>query len=95
MAALDAGQAAGGDKRGKQSAAVVIYSSEEYPELSLRVDDHAEPLQELRRLYQESRRVFQTFRRFLPSAANPAGAWDREVINAELARAQAALEKRG
>jgi uncharacterized Ntn-hydrolase superfamily protein len=95
IAALDAGQEAGGDKRGKQSAALVIYSTEEYPDLSLRVDDHAEPLVELRRLYQESRRIFQPFRRFLPSAANPAGVWDRDIINAELARVQAALENRG
>src|SRR5262245_24955646 len=42
LAALDAGQAAGGDKRGKQSAALLIHSTEEYPELDLRVDDHAE-----------------------------------------------------
>src|SRR5688500_9863636 len=51
IAALEAGEAAGGDKRGKQSAALLIHSTEAYAELNLRVDDHANPLKELRRLY--------------------------------------------
>src|SRR5262249_52736404 len=46
LAALEAGEAAGGDKRGKQSAALLIHSTEAYPQLSLRVDDHADPLAE-------------------------------------------------
>ena len=37
---MKAGEAAGGDKRGKQSAAVAIWTTEEYPAVSLRVDDH-------------------------------------------------------
>ena len=41
---MKAGEAAGGDKRGKQSAALVIYGEEEWPDLDLRVDDHADPL---------------------------------------------------
>jgi uncharacterized Ntn-hydrolase superfamily protein len=44
IAALEAGEAAGGDKRGKQSAALLIHSTEDYAEIDLRVDDHAEPL---------------------------------------------------
>src|SRR5439155_26774292 len=36
MSAMDAGQAAGGDKRGKQSAALLIFSSEEYADIDLR-----------------------------------------------------------
>jgi uncharacterized Ntn-hydrolase superfamily protein len=90
IGALDAGQAAGGDKRGKQSAALIIYTSEEYPELSLRVDDHAEPLAELRRLHDEAQRYFIPFKKFLPTKASPAGIYDRAIINAELARLQAA-----
>jgi uncharacterized Ntn-hydrolase superfamily protein len=88
LIALDAGQAAGGDKRGKQSAALRIHSTEEYPDLDLRVDDHAEPLAELRRLYDVSQSYFVHFRGFLPSRAKPAGVYDRAVINAELARLQ-------
>ena len=92
IGALDAGQAAGGDKRGKQSAALIIYTSEEYPELSLRVDDHAEPLGELRRLYEEARRYFVPFRQFLPTRESPSGTYDRAIINAEIARLQAAVK---
>jgi uncharacterized Ntn-hydrolase superfamily protein len=50
MAAMEAGEAAGGDRRGKQSAAMVMVTTEDFPDLNLRVDDHPEPLQELRRL---------------------------------------------
>src|ERR1041385_2675306 len=50
IAALKAGEAAGGDKRGKQSAALLIYGEEEWPDLDLRVDDHTDPLAELARL---------------------------------------------
>jgi uncharacterized Ntn-hydrolase superfamily protein len=45
LAALDAAEAAGGDVRGRQSAALVVAGS-----MDLRVEDHPEPLQELRRL---------------------------------------------
>jgi uncharacterized Ntn-hydrolase superfamily protein len=90
IGALDAGQTAGGDKRGKQSAALIIHTSEEYPELSLRVDDHAEPLVDLRRLYEEAQLYFVPFKKFLPTSASPAGIYDRTVINAEIARLQSA-----
>jgi uncharacterized Ntn-hydrolase superfamily protein len=90
IAALDAGQVVGGDKRGKQSAALRIHTSESYPALDLRVDDHPEPLVELRRLHEVSKQIFQPFMKFLPSAENPAGIYDRAVIDAELARLAAA-----
>ena len=41
MAAMQAGEAAGGDRRGKQSAAMVMVTTEDFPDLDLRVDDHA------------------------------------------------------
>src|SRR4030081_2631675 len=44
IAAMRAGEAAGGDKRGKQSAALLIYGEEEWSDLNLRVDDHPHPL---------------------------------------------------
>jgi uncharacterized Ntn-hydrolase superfamily protein len=58
VAALEAGQAAGGDKRGQQSAAIVVEragaradSREGIDRIcDLRVEDHAEPIAELRRL---------------------------------------------
>ncbi len=56
LAALDAGQAAGGDSRGQQSAAIAIvragggYGGANDRWIDLRVDDHAAPITELRRL---------------------------------------------
>ncbi len=86
IAALEAGEAAGGDKRGKQSAALKIASTEPYPDLDLRVDDHAEPLAELRRLYAKSQERFAIFRRFFATRANPAGTFDRAIIDAAIAK---------
>ena len=48
IAAMHAGEAAGGDKRGKQSAALLIHGDEEWSALDLRVDDHADPLERTR-----------------------------------------------
>jgi uncharacterized Ntn-hydrolase superfamily protein len=82
IAAMHAGEAAGGDKRGRQSAALVIYGDEEWSALDLRVDDHADPLAELERLEQVSRERWVHFRKYLPSRKNPAGVTDRAIIDA-------------
>jgi uncharacterized Ntn-hydrolase superfamily protein len=61
---LDAAQAAGGDRRGQQSAALLVVGPEQgYAGLSdvfvdLRVDDHERPLQELRRLFGIHQQLF-------------------------------------
>ncbi len=89
LVALEAGDAAGGDKRGKQAAALLIYTTEDYPFLDLRVDDHAEPFVELRRLYEKSLERFQPFLACLPSKARPAGITDRAVIEERIAKFQA------
>jgi len=86
IAALEAGEAAGGDKRGKQSAALLVFSKEEYADLNLRVDDHAEPLAELRRLYQKAHERFIPYLSCSPSKARPAGVYDRAVLEQEIAR---------
>lgn len=52
LLALAAGQAAGGDKRGKQSAALLVASGAPRGYHNLRVDDHADPVAELRRVYE-------------------------------------------
>jgi uncharacterized Ntn-hydrolase superfamily protein len=90
ISALEAGEAAGGDKRGKQAAALLIHTSEEYPFLDLRVDDHEDPLRELRRLYDKSLERYQPFLSCLPSAQRPSGITDRAVIEAEIQRFHAA-----
>ncbi|HEV2363607.1 MAG TPA: DUF1028 domain-containing protein [Caulobacteraceae bacterium] len=82
MAALEAGEAAGGDRRGRQSAAMVVISTEDFPDLSLRVDDHFEPLVELRRLLDIWRRERAPFLGNSPSKANPAGITDLDAIEA-------------
>jgi uncharacterized Ntn-hydrolase superfamily protein len=79
LTALDAGQAAGGDKRGRQSAALRIQGPELYAELDLRVDNHAEPLAELRRVYQVAKDVHLPFRAAMPTAANPSGIFRPEA----------------
>jgi uncharacterized Ntn-hydrolase superfamily protein len=82
IAAMRAGEAAGGDKRGRQSAALLIYGEEEWSNLDLRVDDHADPLAELERLEAVSRERWVHFRKYLPSRKNPAGVTDRKIIDA-------------
>src|SRR5882724_1004131 len=82
IAAMHAGEAAGGDKRGKQSAALLIHGDEEWSELNLRVDDHADPLRELERLEEVSRERWVHFRAFMPTRKNPAGITDRATIDA-------------
>jgi uncharacterized Ntn-hydrolase superfamily protein len=64
MACLDAAQAAGGDRRGQQSAALLVVEQDGgYANLSdtvveLRVEDHERPLEELRRLYRLHEALF-------------------------------------
>ena len=88
LAALQAGEAAGGDKRGKQSAALLLCSTEDYPELDLRVDDHAAPLAELQRLYEKAHERFIPYLKCAPSRQRPSGELDRSVIEQEIARYQ-------
>src|SRR5262249_12111751 len=95
IAALQAGEAAGGDKRGRQSAALLVHGQAAWrvrgegdcPDLDLRVDDHPEPLAELERLERVSRERYVHFLKFLPSRRDPAGITDRGVIEREIAKA--------
>jgi len=84
LAALEAGEAAGGDKRGKQSAALMVASRDPYPDLDIRADDHPDPIAELRRLYGVSRERFAVFRRFLAGTDSPCGVFDRAVIDSAI-----------
>jgi len=52
LLAMEAGQAAGGDKRGRQSASLRVHATEDYPLVDLRADEHAQPVAELRRIYE-------------------------------------------
>ena len=98
LAALDAAQAAGGDSRGKQSAALLIGRVHpNYPEyatryVDLRVDDHPDPILELRRLYEiyEAQGLVQAHTRFAEWRAaqgDSAGARrEREMVGSVLLR---------
>jgi uncharacterized Ntn-hydrolase superfamily protein len=82
IAAMQAGEAAGGDRRGKQSACLIIFERDEWSSLDLRVDDHPEPLIELDRLEQVSRKEWTIYRRFVPTRLNPEGVTDHALIDA-------------
>jgi uncharacterized Ntn-hydrolase superfamily protein len=95
---MQAGELAGGDKRGKQSAALRIHADEDYLQLDIRVDDHEEPLNELKRLYDKSLERFQAFLTCLPGRHNASGVTDRSLIEARIesfheARRQAQVKR--
>jgi len=82
LAALRAGDEAGGDRRGRQSAAMVLVTTEAFPDLDLRVDDSAAPLPELRRLLGIWRAERAPGLAAQPSRANPSGFTDLDAIEA-------------
>jgi uncharacterized Ntn-hydrolase superfamily protein len=82
VAAMRAGEAAGGDKRGRQSAALLVHDAEDYPLCDLRVDDHPDPLVELARLEQVAREGWVHFRRYMPNRGAPSGLVDRGGLEA-------------
>jgi len=63
LKALEAGQKAGGDKRGKVSAALLIAGEKQVetrPFLDLRVDEHQNPVKELRKIYETYKKWSQS-----------------------------------
>jgi uncharacterized Ntn-hydrolase superfamily protein len=85
MSALEAGQAAGGDRRGRQSAALRIVRNEAYAALDLRVDEHAEPVAELRRVLEVARHQLVPFVDGMPTRDDPGRAPPSEVTRMLLA----------
>lgn len=75
LAALAAGEGAGGDRRGVQAAAILTYYREIYPEIDLRVDDSTtSPVDELKRLYRRHLAAdVQAVRAAMPRATLAAG----------------------
>jgi uncharacterized Ntn-hydrolase superfamily protein len=80
IVAMEAGERAGGDKRARQSCAIRIWTEAPFPSFDLRVDDHAEPLNELRRLWRLAHQGYAPFQTALPSRSKPAGCTDREAV---------------
>ncbi|SFJ67624.1 DUF1028 domain-containing protein [Jannaschia pohangensis] len=89
IAAMKAGEAAGGDKRGRQAAGLTIHRGEDHPWLSLRADDHADPLGELDRLWQVAQERYVHFTLGIPTRAAFSGSPTRDHIDAAIAQAEA------
>jgi len=77
LAALEAGRDAGGQHGGQHSANLIVYSEQEYPLVDLRVDEHAEPVAELRRLYElyEPMMQYYELRPWQPTILGSEDAW--------------------
>ena len=84
LRALEAGQAGGGDKRGRQCSALLVVDREEYPLWDLRVDEHAQPVAELRRVYEIAKLQLLPFVKGLPTRSNPLGSLSDEFIEMNL-----------
>ena len=76
---LEAGQKAGGDKRGRQSAALRVVKTEPYPYLDLRVDENSDPVSELRRIFGVAKDELLPFVEALPTKENPGGNFGEEL----------------
>ncbi len=80
MQALEAGDRAGGDRKGERSATIYIVDREEYPLWDIRVDAHPDPFTELRRLHGVFARELVPEIRNMPTRANPAGNVEEHVV---------------
>jgi uncharacterized Ntn-hydrolase superfamily protein len=89
IAAMQAGEAAGGDKRGRQAAGLVIHRGEDHAWLDLRADDDADPLAELERLWDVAQERYVPFTRGMGTAAAFSGKPQRDEIDAAIATEQA------
>jgi len=76
LAALEAGQTAGGDKRGKQAAHLQVVHQEEWKYVDLRVDEHPESIAELRRIYEVAKVELFPFRNLYPTRTAPGSDWN-------------------
>lgn len=79
MQVLEAGQEAGGDRRGRQSAGIMVVGEESYPWCDLRVDDHADPVPELRRVFEVYKSEEIPFLQLMPRRDDPVPQWDVSV----------------
>jgi uncharacterized Ntn-hydrolase superfamily protein len=99
LRALEAGQEAGGDRRGRQSAGIHIVHAEEYPYCDLRVDDHPDPIPELRRVFEVFQREEEPFLPMTPRKDDYTPDWEatirmREMLESSLEEEAAATRER-
>jgi uncharacterized Ntn-hydrolase superfamily protein len=95
ITAMVAGENEGGDKRGRQAAGLIIHRGEHHPWLDLRADDHADPLAELARLWDVAQERYVHFAKGMPSAERFSGYPTRDVIDADIATAEASRRSEG
>lgn len=95
LTALEAGEAAGGDKRGRQAAGMVIHRGQDYAWLDIRADDHADPLGELRRLLAVAQERYLMIADYLPTKDAFSGAPDRKELDAKIAASDAERKAQG
>jgi uncharacterized Ntn-hydrolase superfamily protein len=95
LIAMQAGEDAGGDKRGRQAAALVIYRDQDYAWLDIRADDHANPLGELRRLYEVAGERYLHVAETMATRENPHGMIDRSEIDRKIAELDEARRRDG
>ncbi len=96
LRALEAGQEAGGDRRGRQSAGIHVLAAEEYPYCDLRVDDHPDPVAELQRVFEVFKREQPFWQMMLPRRDDPIPQWDavmrvRDAMETSLEQEEASL----
>jgi uncharacterized Ntn-hydrolase superfamily protein len=78
LRALEAGQAAGGDRRGRQAAHLQVVHTEAWKYVDLRVDENPDPVAELRRIFELAKRELFPFRELYPTRSDPGNDWDLE-----------------
>ena len=93
--AMEAGEAAGGDKRGKQAAAMKIFRGQPYADLDLRVDDHADPLREIRRLMLVADERYTIFKTAMPTTDNFSGMIDLRPLDRAIEIVEEERRQRG
>lgn len=95
LAALKAGESAGGDKRGRQAAALIIHRGEAHPWLDLRVDDHDNPLAELERLFAVAQERYLAFADAMATSDDFSGLTDRKLLDERIEKQQEFLRNEG
>ena len=95
LCAMDAGERAGGDKRGKQAASLLIHAGQPYPSIDFRVDDHNDPLAELRRLLAVAEERYMVFRAAFPTTENFSGMLDRAPLDAAIVQNEKQRAEKG
>lgn len=78
LQALEAGQRAGGDRRGQQAAHLQVVHTEAWKYVDLRVDEHPTPIAELRRIFEVAKQELFPFRSLYPTRSNPGHDWNLE-----------------